>query len=108
MVCVGQTGRTIEARCKEHMRHTSGQPEKSVADLKRHNIDFSRISILDKATGYRDRKIKEAVEIRLYPRNFNRDGGFTLSRSWFPVTNLLKQYRDPPIQRQGQAYDTTH
>jgi hypothetical protein len=45
------------------------------------NIDFKNISILDKATGYMDHVIKEATEIRLQPKNFNRDGGFTFSRS---------------------------
>jgi hypothetical protein len=56
-----------------------------------YNIDLS-ISILGKATGYMDCVIKEAIEIRLHPKNFNRDSGFTLSRSWYPVTNMLKQY----------------
>jgi hypothetical protein len=46
-----------------------------------------------------DHMIKEAVEIRLHLRNFNRDGGFTLGWSWHPVSNMLKQYRDTPIQR---------
>jgi hypothetical protein len=39
----------------------------------------------------------------LHPKNFNRDGGFTLSRSWYLVTNMLKQYGDTPIRKQGQA-----
>jgi hypothetical protein len=50
-----------------------------------------------------DHVIKEAIEITLYPKNFNRDGGFTLSQSWCPVTNMLKQYKDTPIWKQGQA-----
>jgi hypothetical protein len=60
-----------------------GQPEKSTVAEHRfdtgHNIDFKSISVLDKATGYMDCVIKEATEIRLHPKNFNRDGGFTLS-----------------------------
>jgi hypothetical protein len=55
-----------------------------------HNVDFSSISILDKATGYKDHVIKEAIEIKLYPNNFNRDGGFTLSWSWYLLMNVLK------------------
>jgi hypothetical protein len=38
--------------------------------------------------------IKEAIEIRLLPQNFNRDGGFTLSQSWYLVTSNAQ-----PIQR---------
>jgi hypothetical protein len=54
--------------------------------------------------------IKEAIETRLHPRTFSMDGGFTLSRSRYTVTNLLKQYRDTSIRRHGQAmqaYDTS-
>jgi hypothetical protein len=49
--------------------------------------------------GYMDCLIKEAIEIRLHPRNFNRDGDFNISWSWHPVTDMIKQYRDEPIQR---------
>jgi hypothetical protein len=90
----------MEARCKEHMRHLRlEQPEKSaVAEHSintGHRIDFSSTSVLDKAAGYMDRLVKEAIEIRLNPRNFNRDGGFTLSRSWYPVIMLRKEEAGP-------------
>jgi hypothetical protein len=50
-VYVGQTGRTIETRCKEHMRHIRlGQPDKSAVVEHSieagHNIDFNNIMIL--------------------------------------------------------------
>jgi hypothetical protein len=76
-----------------------------------HKIDFSNTSILDKATGYRDRMTKEVIKIRLHPINFNRNLGFTLSRSWCPVTNMIKKYTAAPIQNQTeakQALDSTH
>jgi len=71
-------------------------------------IDFSSTSILVMATGYMDHMIKEALEIRLHSRNFNGDGGFTLSQPWYPVTKMFKQYRDPPFQRQAQTKQSTH
>jgi hypothetical protein len=54
-VYVGQTSRTIETRCKEHMRYIHlGQPEKSTVAEHRfetgHNFNFSSTSILNKAT----------------------------------------------------------
>jgi hypothetical protein len=49
--------------------------------------------ILDKAMGYMDLITEEAIEISLHPRNFNRDSGFTLSRSWCLVINMLKKKR---------------
>jgi hypothetical protein len=76
-VYVGQTGRSIEARSKEHLRHVRlEQPEKSaMADHSTstgHRIDFSSTSALDKTAGYMDRLVKEATEIRLNFNNFNR------------------------------------
>jgi hypothetical protein len=68
-----------------------------------HNIDFSNISILDKATGYMAHVMKEAIEIKIHPSNFNSNGGFTLSHSWYQVMNMMKQYRDTLTQKQGQA-----
>jgi hypothetical protein len=49
---------------------------------------MSSTTTLDKAQGYMDCLIKEAIEMRLHPRNFNRDGGFNLSQPGYPV----KQY----------------
>jgi hypothetical protein len=43
--------------------------------------------MLDKASGYIDRLVKEAIEIRLHDNNFSRDDGFIMSRAWYPATN---------------------
>jgi excinuclease UvrABC helicase subunit UvrB len=67
-----------------------------------HNIDFNNITILEKVTGYMNHIVKEAIERRLHPNNFNRDRGFNLSLAWQPVTNMLKQ-SDEQISKQGQA-----
>jgi hypothetical protein len=83
------------------MRHIRlDQPEKSaVAEHSintGHQIDFSNISVLDRASGYMDRLFKEAFQIRLNYKNFNRDSGFTLNRAWNPVTKLsFKHDADP-------------
>jgi hypothetical protein len=60
-------------------------------------------SRLEKATGYMDCMIKEAMEIRLHPNNFSRDLGFTLSQSWYQVTEMIKKYTDALIKRQAKA-----
>jgi hypothetical protein len=89
-----------------------GQPEKSTVAEQRfeigQSINFRSTSILEKAIGYIDHVIKEATEIRLHPRNFNRNTCFTLSQPWYPVTNMLKQYRDPSIKKQDQAKQAPH
>jgi hypothetical protein len=92
-VYIGQTGRSREARCKEHMRHIRlDQPEKSaVAEHSinaGHQIDFN-ILVLDRASGYTDRLVREAIQIRPNQNNFNRDNDFTLSWAWNPVTKSL-------------------
>jgi hypothetical protein len=72
-----------------------GQPEKSaVAEHKYeidHNTEFGNITVLDKTLGYMECLIKETTEIRLHPRNFNRDRAFNLSWSWYLLTNIIKQ-----------------
>jgi hypothetical protein len=63
-----------------------------------HTITFSSTSIMGNPTRYMDCVIKEVIEITLHPRNFKKASGFTLSWSSYPVTNMLKQYRDTPTQ----------
>jgi hypothetical protein len=53
-----------------------------------------------------DRVIKEAIEIKLHANIINRDGGFNLSRSWYPIMNMLKQYRRAHFRIQDQAKQT--
>jgi hypothetical protein len=55
-----------------------------------HQNGFNSVSVLDRASGYMDRLVKEAIQIRLNHKNFNRDNGFTLSRPWNSVTKLFK------------------
>jgi hypothetical protein len=50
-----------------------------------HSIDFDGASKLGTATRYMDRLVREAIEIRLHPDNFNRDDGFNLSYAWRPI-----------------------
>jgi mRNA-degrading endonuclease YafQ of YafQ-DinJ toxin-antitoxin module len=82
IVFVGQTGRLIETRCKEHTRYIRlDQPGRSAVVEHRFG------------TGYIGLMIKEAIEIKLHPSSFDRDCGFTLIRSWHLMTDMLKQYR---------------
>jgi hypothetical protein len=67
---VGQTGRSIETRCKEHRRHIHlDQLDKSaVAEHSintGHFIDFSNTIVLDGTSSCMDRLVKEAIGIRL-------------------------------------------
>jgi hypothetical protein len=79
-VNVGQTSRTIEIRCQEHIRHLChGQTEESaVAEHllnTGHEIQFEKTHRLHRTT-YMDHIVKEAIEIYLHAENFNREAGF--------------------------------
>jgi hypothetical protein len=98
-VYISQTGRYIEARCKEHETCLNETENSEVVEHSvntGHHIDFNSISMLDRATGYMDCLTKEAIKIRLNTKNFNRDDGFTLSQAWYPVTSMLSNQKAGP------------
>jgi hypothetical protein len=92
---IGQTGRSVDIRLKEHHRHVKLQhPDKSA--VAEHSIDqghcikFHNSSILASKTRYMDRIVREATEIELHSNNINREGGFCLSKFWKPLIDSLK------------------
>jgi hypothetical protein len=96
MVYIGQTGRSVDTRLKEHQRHVRLEhPEKSA--IAEHSVDlghrilFHSTSILTTKTRYMDRIVREAIEIELHPNNMNREMGFCLSSSWNPLICSLKK-----------------
>jgi hypothetical protein len=93
---IGQTGRSIETRVKEHQRHIRpAHPEKSAAAEHSinlgHPIQLHNTSILVKKPRYMDRVIREAIEIDLHPNNVNREDGFSLSNSWKLLISGLRE-----------------
>jgi hypothetical protein len=99
-VYVGQTERTIEARLREYRRHIClNQPERSAVAVHSlttyQRIRFDGTSKLRTATRYMDHLVREAIEIRLHPDNFNRGDGFNLSHTWRPIFKMLQLPRSP-------------
>ncbi|KAJ8937150.1 hypothetical protein NQ318_006350 [Aromia moschata] len=101
---IGQTGRSIQCRIKEHQRHTRlGHTDKSaIAEHfhtnENHKIDYENIRVLDKTTRYYPRIITESLEIMKNKNNFNREDGYRLSNTWrlgIPRTSDLECHGQP-------------
>jgi hypothetical protein len=94
-VYIGQTGRSIKTRVKEHQCHICLQhsDKSAVAEYSiylDHRIQLQNTNILSTKSRYMDRMIREAIEIDLQPNNMNRKDGLRLNRSWKPLIHALK------------------
>ena len=89
-VYIGQTGRHISTRIKEHMRDTRDrQGDRSAVAEHRmetgHIIKFEEAQMLSREARFWPRLYKEAIEIQKNPHNYNRDRGIDLPGIWKPV-----------------------
>ena len=86
---IGQTGRHLRERLKEHKRATErgNDLESGVAEHVAntgHHIDWSA-NVLDKDLNQRRRLVREAISIRKNKPSMNREQGFELSRAYNKV-----------------------
>jgi predicted GIY-YIG superfamily endonuclease len=100
-VYIGETGRKISTRVKEHERHirlakqsnTFGEKQRHLnqsacaehGEEFKHNIQIDKVRVLCRDERKYTRKVREAIEIKKQPNNFNRDDSFQLDRAWGTV-----------------------
>jgi len=86
-VYIGETGRIINLRIKEHQRDVKLKHVTQSALLK-HNIEIGHQILFNKTitvaniTSYFPKKFKEAIEIQKHPNNLNRDNGYNINKIW--------------------------
>jgi hypothetical protein len=97
---IGQTGRSIQCRLKEHSRAIKqyDKEKSALAEHKfedgDHTFDLEKTVVLAKTTKYHQRLIREAIEIKKHPNNFNRDQGVELSSTW---NSVIRPCTHPPL-----------
>ena len=101
---VGETGRSIKARIKEHMADIKhGRTKQSVVveqyhDTK-HHVCLEDTKVLATIPHHYKRKIREALEIEKCRNNFNRDDGLKLKEAWKPVVHIFRNNHESSIRR---------
>nr|XP_022907442.1 uncharacterized protein LOC111418960 [Onthophagus taurus] len=92
---VGQTGRNIECRIKEHERDVRLRKIQQSAVAEHchkggHSIEFEKTKVLARNGHYFQRLTRAAIEIHRHGNNMNRQDGWELSRTWKMLVNPTK------------------
>ena len=103
-IYVGQTGRNLSQRVKEHKSATDkGQVNNSGiaqhAWEQHHQIDWDHVEILAQESSDRRRQVSEALFIKQLAPSMNRDTGLDIP----PVYNGIAQGRKNEISREHQS-----
>ena len=99
-VYIGETQKTLGARIKEHqdacrLGHTEKSAIAEHAWDAQHRPDWEGVKIVDVASRKKELLVKEAIHIRLTPREelLNRDKGWQIPESWNPTLRKMTSSR---------------
>ena len=99
---IGETGRSIKTRLKEHSVDIKHERTKNSAVAEHskktnHYICMEKAKVLALEEHYNKRRIREVLEIEKQQKKINRDDGLILSKFWKPISNLLKKQQSANI-----------
>ncbi|KAL9983204.1 hypothetical protein ACROYT_G005342 [Oculina patagonica] len=89
-VYIGETGRPMQDRIKEHDRDIRLARTQTSAVAEHTNNTghyplWNEVKFIDRDSHWYTRRVKEAIHIRLHPNNINRDSGIEIPEAWMPT-----------------------
>ena len=89
-VYIGETGRSMQERIKEHDRDIRlARTQTSAVSEHTHETGhypiWNEVKFIDRDPHWYTRRVKEAIHIRLHPNNINRDSGIEIPEAWIPT-----------------------
>ena len=92
-VYIGETGRPMQDRIKEHDRDIRlARTETSAVSEHAHNTGHKPLwnegKFIDRDPYYHTRRVEEAIHIRLHPNSINRDSGIEIPEAWMHQSEL--------------------
>ena len=109
-VYIGETGRPMQDRIKEHDRGIRlARTETSAVSEHAHNTGtkplWNEVKFIDRDPYYYTCRVKEAIHIRLHLNNINRDSGIEIPEAWMPA---IKKHSNRRAVRQRSAKGADH
>jgi len=95
-VYIGEAGRAMQERIKEHDRdirlactQTSAVSEHT--NETGHLAIWKEVKFIDRDPHWYTRRVKEAIHIRLHPKTISRDSGIEVPEAWIPTIKKAQQ-----------------
>ena len=100
-VYIGETGRSMHERIKEHDRdirlaRTQTSAVSEYAHISGHYPLWDDVKFIDRDPHWYTQRVKEAIHIRLHPDNNNRDNEIEIPAAWMPT---IKKHNRKTVQQ---------
>ena len=107
-VYIGETGRAMQDRIKEHDRdirlaHTQTSAVSEHANETGHLPLWDQVKFIDRDPHRYTRRVKEAIQIRLHSNNINRDNGIEIPEAWMPTIRKHNSRSTTKRTREGTS-----